>query len=100
MAGHLTIKRQRSILLQAFSSNPHERYRVALPNSMEGDELSKEILAQRRKSRHFNFASNQLNKSVLPIAMGIALDPTTTLEVPSESNINSVIELDNELDIC
>ena len=94
MAGHLSIKKQRSILQQAFSSNPYERYRVTLPNSMEGDEISKEILNQRRRSRKFNFASNQLNKSVLPIAMGIALDPTTVVEVPSELNLNSVIVLD------
>ena len=93
-AGHLSIKKQRSILQQAFSSNPYERYRVTLPNSMEGDEISKEILNQRRRSRKFNFASNQLNKSVLPIAMGIALDPSITVEEPSEMKLNSVIVLE------
>ena len=88
--GNLSIKSQRRILLQAFSQNPYEQYRVSLPHSLEGDQFSKEIVKQREKSRKFNFASSQLNRSVLPIAIGIALDPAVDEEVPEKLNFESM----------
>ena len=81
---NLSNKSQRKILLQAFSQNPYEQYRIRMPQSLEHDSLSKEIMKQREKSRKFNFASSQLGRSVLPIAIGIALDPATDDEETTE----------------
>ena len=62
-----------------------------MPQSLEHDKLSKEITKQREKSRKFNFASSQLGRSVLPIAIGIALDPTMDEEdVPEKLNFESM----------